>query len=64
MGSIIEKVAEQYEQDQYGMYLRKSRTDLELEAMGEGETLARHHNMLMNLAAKHDIHPDQIVIYK
>lgn len=48
----------------YAMYLRKSRTDMELEAMGEGETLARHHNMLMNLAAKHDIHPDQIVVYK
>ena len=48
----------------YALYLRKSRTDLELEAMGEGETLARHHNMLMNLAAKHDIHPDQIVVYK
>ena len=48
----------------YAMYLRKSRTDLELEAMGEGETLVRHQNMLMNLAAKYDIHPDQIVIYK
>ena len=64
MGSTIEAIANQYEKDEYGMYLRKSRTDLELEAMGEGETLARHHNMLMNLAAKHDIHPDQIVIYK
>lgn len=64
MVSNIEAVADQYEKDKYGMYLRKSRTDLELEAMGEGETLARHHNMLMNLAAKHDIHPDQIVIYK
>ena len=50
--------------DMYAVYLRKSRTDLELEAMGEGETLARHHNMLMNLAAKHEIHPDQLVIYK
>ena len=64
MDSIIEKVVGQYEQDQYALYLRKSRTDLELEAMGEGETLARHHNMLMNLAAKHDIHPDQITVYK
>ena len=54
----------EYLKEMYAMYLRKSRTDLELEAMGEGETLARHHNMLMNLAAKHDIHPDQIVIYK
>ena len=54
----------EYLKEMYAMYLRKSRTDLELEAMGEGETLARHHNMLMNLAAKHDIHPDQIVVYK
>lgn len=50
--------------DMYAMYLRKSRKDIELEAMGEGETLARHHARLMNLAARHDIHPDQIVVYK
>jgi DNA invertase Pin-like site-specific DNA recombinase len=48
----------------YAMYLRKSRKDMELEAMGEGETLARHHARLMNLAAKYDIHPDQIVVYR
>lgn len=64
MDSIIEKVVGKYEQNEYALYLRKSRTDLELEAMGEGETLARHYNMLMNLAAKHDIHPDQITVYK
>lgn len=64
MDRIIEKVTGQYEQDQYAMYLRKSRTDLELEAMGEGETLARHKKMLDTLAAKHDIHPDQITVYK
>lgn len=51
-------------EDMYAMYLRKSRKDLDLEAMGEGETLTRHYNRLMNLAARHDIHPDQIVIYK
>lgn len=50
--------------EMYAMYLRKSRKDYELEAMGEGETLARHHARLMNLAAKYDIHPDQIVVYK
>lgn len=50
--------------DMYAMYLRKSRADLELEAMGEGETLARHQHMLENLAAKHEIHPDQIVVYR
>ena len=48
----------------YAMYLRKSRKDMELEAMGEGETLARHYARLMDLAARHDIHPDQIVVYK
>ncbi len=50
--------------DMYAMYLRKSRADIELEALGEGETLAKHKIMLFNLAAKHDIHPDQIVIYQ
>lgn len=50
--------------DMYAMYLRKSRKDLELESMGEGETLARHHARLLNLAARYDIHPDQIVVYK
>lgn len=48
----------------YALYLRKSRTDLELEALGEEETLTRHRNMLMALAAKHEIHPDQITEYK
>lgn len=48
----------------YAMYLRKSRADIELEALGEGETLAKHKKMLYALAAKHDIHPDQIVIYQ
>lgn len=36
----------------YAIYLRKSRTDLEAEARGEGETLARHENMLFELATK------------
>jgi DNA invertase Pin-like site-specific DNA recombinase len=46
------------------MYLRKSRTDLELEALGEGETLARHQAMLEALAAKHNISMNQITIYR
>ena len=50
--------------DMYAMYLRKSRADLDLEAMGEGETLARHKARLYDLAAKHGIHPDQITIYQ
>lgn len=49
--------------EKYGMYLRKSRADMELEAMGEEETLARHKAMLYALAARHDIHPDQITVY-
>lgn len=61
---IIEKVCKEYEQDAYAMYLRKSRADLELEAMGEGETLARHRKQLYDLAAKHGIHPDQITVYE
>ena len=53
-----------YLKKMYAMYLRKSRADLELEAMGEGETLAKHKAMLYALASRHDIHPDQIVIYQ
>lgn len=61
---IIDDVCSNYTQDLYAMYLRKSRADIELEAIGEGETLAKHKEMLYALAAKHDIHPDQIVIYQ
>lgn len=60
---MIEKECAKYTQDKYAMYLRKSRADLEMEALGEGETLAKHKKMLEKLAAKHDIHPDQITIY-
>ena len=34
----------------YAIYLRKSRADLEAEAHGEGDTLARHEHILMELA--------------
>lgn len=61
---IIEEACNQYEKDQYAMYLRKSRTDLEMEALGEGETLARHLHMLEALAEKHGISMNQITIYK
>lgn len=37
-------------QMEYAMYLRKSRADLEAEAHGEGDTLARHEHILMELA--------------
>lgn len=35
---------------EYAIYLRKSRADLEAEAHGEGDTLARHEHILMELA--------------
>ena len=41
--------------DKYAMYLRKSRADLDAEAHGEGETLARHKKMLSELAEKKKI---------
>ena len=61
---IVESARNVYSQERYAMYLRKSRTDLELEALGEGETLARHKAMLEALAAKHNITLSQITIYK
>lgn len=60
---VLEEACNEYEKDKYAMYLRKSRADLELEAMGEEETLARHKRMLENLAAKHGISMDQITVY-
>ena len=36
----------------YCIYLRKSRADIELEAQGEMETLARHQKILLDLAKK------------
>ena len=41
--------------NEYCIYLRKSRADAEAEARGEGETLSRHSNMLMELAGKLDL---------
>lgn len=38
--------------DEYSMYLRKSRADLEAEERGEKEILARHERALMDLAHK------------
>ena len=39
----------------YAIYLRKSRADLEAEAMGQGETLARHRAALLDYAARHGL---------
>lgn len=36
----------------YAIYLRKSRADIEAEEKGEGETLARHEHILLELANK------------
>ena len=38
--------------EEYCIYLRKSRADLEAEAQGEGETLARHERTLLELARR------------
>ncbi len=45
---------------QYCIYLRKSRKDDELEALGEGDTLARHRKILLDYAAKHKLVIGQI----
>lgn len=37
-------------QNQYALYLRKSRKDAEMEALGAGETLTRHRKTLLELA--------------
>lgn len=37
---------------EYCMYLRKSRLDMEAEARGEGDTLERHRNALLDLARR------------
>ncbi len=39
----------------YVVYLRKSRADLDAEAMGQGETLARHRAALLDYAAHHGL---------
>ena len=41
--------------DNYAIYLRKSRADLELESMGQGETLARHRSALLDLAKRQQL---------
>lgn len=46
-------VAQDVSNGQYSLYLRKSRADLEAEERGEGETLARHEKMLIELARRY-----------
>lgn len=42
--------------DDYLMYLRKSRKDIETELSGEGETLKKHEKILTELSRKMGIH--------
>lgn len=44
----------------YCVYLRKSRSDYDAEAKGEGETLARHEAALLDLAGRLELHVDEI----
>lgn len=44
----------------YAIYLRKSRVDLEAEAAGSGDTLARHRNTLLELAAARQLSVSKI----
>ena len=44
----------------YCLYLRKSRADLEAEAHGEGETLARHEKALLEFAGRQKLNITQI----
>lgn len=46
--------------EQYCIYLRKSRADKDAEAHGEGETLARHEAMLLTLANKMNLEIKEI----
>ena len=46
--------------EQYIIYLRKSRADVEAEAHGEGETLTRHENALLELARRQHLNVTQI----
>lgn len=39
----------------YAIYLRKSRKDLDLEALGQGETLSRHRSALLELAERQNL---------
>lgn len=44
----------------YCLYLRKSRADMEAEAHGEGETLARHEKLLLEVAKRGNYNVTQI----
>jgi DNA invertase Pin-like site-specific DNA recombinase len=46
--------------DVWAIYLRKSRADMEAEKLGEGETLARHKKILLELAARKGLYVGEI----
>ena len=47
---MYEDLSFPYGSGTYAIYLRKSRKDLDAEALGEGETLSRHLAILKTLA--------------
>ena len=53
-----------FPEGEYGMYLRKSRADLEAEAHGEGETLLRHERTLQKLAKTLNLRISKNHIYR
>lgn len=59
MNRIVEN-AFQNNLDKYAIYLRKSRADIEAEALGEGETLARHKKILLDVAARKGLYVEKI----
>ena len=46
--------------DEYAVYLRKSRTDMEAEKYGDGDTLSRHRKILLELARRKNLPITQI----
>lgn len=50
----------EFKPDQYAMYLRKSRADVEAEKLGEGETLKRHKEILTALAVRRNLYVSEI----
>ena len=52
---MYENLSFPYGSGTYAIYLRKSRKDLDAEAMGEGETLSRHLDILKALAKRMEL---------
>lgn len=54
------KIDQSFKLEQYAIYLRKSRADMEAEKLGEGETLARHKKILTELAVRKGLYIGEI----